>query len=425
MSQQAEDHLDRHFFRRLGRLGTVQRFITCWILLVVLLVGITIFQTYGLTTYYQQLKPEPGGTFEEGIVGVYTNSNPLFATSDVDTSVSKLIFPGLLKYNQNNQLVGDLAQSWSVNALGDVYTVILKDGLKWQDGVALTAQDVVYTYQSIENPNVQSPLFNSWHGIKVTALNNSTIQFVLPDPLASFPGNLTNGIIPQHILGSTPPDQLRSSNFDNIDPVGDGPFKLNQVNVTGATASDYLEKIGLVANDLYYGGPPKLDGFVINAFNNQPQMIASFESGVITAMVGLDNLPENLQNDPSVYSYNVPLTAEVMAFFNNSSPILSDSTVRQALVKATNENSLINGLGYPVIPARSPLLPFQIGYNSTILQDPTDVAAANQMLNSDGWVTGKGGVRYKNGQPLQFNLFTQATRSLTMLLRPYQISGKL
>lgn len=407
IGQQAEDNLDRHFIRRLGRLGDVQRFITSWGILIVILIVITIFQTFSLTSYYQQLRPVPGGTYEEGIVGVFANANPLFATSDVDTSVSKLIFPGLLKYNQDNQLVGDLAQSWSVDSKGSTYTVLLKDNLVWQDGVPLTAKDVVFTYNLIENPDVQSPLFNSWRGIKVSAVNANTVQFVLPNALASFPQNLTNGIIPEHSLSSVPPTELRSANFNNDDPIGAGPFKLRAIGVSGTTANDYVQQIGLSANNLYYAGRPKLDEFVINAFNNQSQMITDFEKGDINAMVGLNSLPANMQNDSSIYSYNIPLTAEVMVFFRNDQAILSDVKVRQALVEATDENSIIAGLGYSVIPAKSPLLPFQIGYDPMTLQLSTNISAANQLLTSDGWIMSPNGIRYKAGQPLEFTLYTQ------------------
>jgi peptide/nickel transport system substrate-binding protein len=406
-SQQAEDHLDRHFFKRLNRINGVRRFIGSWLLLFVILIGISIAQTYGLSSYYQKLKPSPGGTYNEGIVGTFTNANPLFATSDVDTSVSKLIFPGLFKYNQSNQLVGDLAQSYASDARGQNYTVILKDNLKWQDGTPLTAQDVVFTYQTIENPDVGSPLFSDWQGVKVTALNGNTIQFSLPDPLSSFPYNMTNGIIPEHILSGVPADELRTATFNTTDPIGAGPFKLSEVDVLGSTPSTYEEQIGLSANPLYYGGAPKLDRFVENAFNNQTQMVDSFSKGELNGMAGLTTLPSKYKTDNSVVSYNIPLTAEVMVFFNTQQAPLNDAKVRQALVQGINENSVIAGLGYPVIPARSPLLPFQLGYNSQSLQQTTNLAEANQTLTADGWIMGTDGIRYKAGQPLQFTLFTQ------------------
>jgi len=406
-SQQAEEHLEKHFFKRLNRIVGVRRFVLSWLILAGLLISITIAQIHGLSAYYQTLKPTSGGTYNEGIVGTFSNANPIFATSDVDNSVSKLIFPGLFKYNQSDQLVGDLAQSYAVDSRGLTYTVILKDNLHWQDGVPITAADVVFTYQMIENPDVGSPLFNDWKGVKVTEVNGNTIQFSLEEPLSSFPETMTNGIIPKHILGNTDPLELRASTFNTTNPVGSGPFALSEIDVQGNTPQTYEQQIGLRANPEYYGGKPKLDQFVVYAFNNQPQMLSSFKSGVLSGMAGLTNLPQSIQNSTTVYSYNVPLTAEVMVFFNNSQPVMSDVKVRQALVQATDEPSIINGLGYPVIAAKSPLLPFQIGYNPKTLQLTTNIIAANQTLDQDGWVMGKNNIRYKAGQPLKFNMFTQ------------------
>ena len=406
-SQQAEEQIDRHFFKRLNRFVGIRRFVISWLLLFLLLSAITITQIYGLSSYYQTLEPTAGGTYSEGIVGTFTNANPLFATSDIDSTVSKLIFPGLFKYNQNNQLVGDLAQSYVSDSRGQVYTVILKDGIRWQDGSPVTAQDVVFTYKEIQDPDVGSPLFTDWQGVKVVALNANTIQFTLPDPLSSFPESMTNGIIPEHILGNIPALAMSTATFNTVDPIGSGPFKMSAIDVLGNTPDDYEQEIGLSANPLYYGGKPKLDRFVVDAFNNQTQMINSFEKAELNAMAGLTTLPSQLANDGTVYSYNIPLTAEVMVFFNNSQPILSDQKVRQALVESINENSIIEGLGYPVIPAKGPLLSFQLGYNPKIVQLPTNVIDANQLLTQDGWILNKNGVRYKSGQPLQFNLFTQ------------------
>lgn len=179
------------------------------------------------------------------------------------------------------------------------------------------------------------------------------------------------------------------------------------MDVTGDTPQTTQQQIGLDANPLYYAGRPKLDRFVIDAFNNQQQMLASFDSGVLNGMAGLTSMPPNLQKNSGIYSYNIPLTAEVMVFFNNSQPILSDSQVRQALVQAINENTVINGLGYPVIAARSPLLSFQLGYNPKILQLSTNVSAADNALYKDGWVLSSNGIRYKLGKPLEFDLFTE------------------
>src|SRR5665213_1273550 len=136
-SQTAEINLEKNIFKRLHRLTDVRRFIFVWIAIIVLLAGATLFQIFDISQYYQKTGYTYGGDFYEGAVGNLTNANPLFATGDVNTTVSSLLFPGLLEYNQQNQLVDDLAGSWSVDSLGQNYIVSLKPNLHWQDGQPL------------------------------------------------------------------------------------------------------------------------------------------------------------------------------------------------------------------------------------------------------------------------------------------------
>src|SRR6478672_2641554 len=89
---QAEDNLERNLFRRFERLRSVRRFVISWLLLTVLLIGCMVVQMRALGGYYQTLQPVPGGRISEGIVGSFTNSNPIYATSSVDLAVSRLLF---------------------------------------------------------------------------------------------------------------------------------------------------------------------------------------------------------------------------------------------------------------------------------------------------------------------------------------------
>ncbi len=192
-----------------------------------------MIQNLWLSKYYQTLKTVPGGIYNEGVLGRFTNANPLYATNEADTTVSKLIFSGLLTYDDKGKLVGDLASDFSVDARGSSYTVHLKPNLVWQDGRPLTSADVLFTYQLIQNPDARSPLQASWRGITVTAPDARTVVFKLPGTLASFPYNLTNGIIPQHLLRSVPPSGLRSADFNTVNPVGAGPFTWQAIQVKG------------------------------------------------------------------------------------------------------------------------------------------------------------------------------------------------
>jgi peptide/nickel transport system substrate-binding protein len=420
LGQQAEQQLERNFFRRLERLVAVRRFVSTWLLLVALLGGCLVAQISALHNYYQVASFVPGGTYSEGIMGSFTNANPLYATSPVDTAVSKLVFASLLTYDQNNNLVGDLAQDWSVDTTGHLYTVHLRPHLTWQDGQPLTAADVAFTYQVIQNPDARSPLNPSWQGVVVTAVDPQTVTFRLPNLLSSFPYSLTNGIVPKHLLGGQPMSDLRTLPFNTIHPVGAGPFKFSTLEVSGTDVGNREEHIALDAFRNYHAGRPKLDRFVINSFRDQGAMTNSFREHNINAIAGLTDVPQLLQNDKTVEAYNLPMTAAVMTFFKTSEAPFNDVTIRQALVRATDTTAIIGGLGYPTRPVREPLLQNQLGYNPAYQQAGFDLNAAKQMLDQDGWVIGKSGIRYKNGAPLTFSLYAQSNSEYSYVAKALQ-----
>ncbi len=408
MSLQAEEHLEKHFFRRLTRLFGVRRFILGWILLVVLLAGIVGYQMRILSKDYQKTTPIAGGVYTEGVVGAFTNASPLYAAGAVDNTVSRLVFSSLLQYDQSNQLVGDLADDWSVDQSGLTYTVVLKKNIQWHDGQHLTAADVVFTYRTIQNPDAKSPLFNSWRGIKIEAKDANTITFTLPNVLSSFPYSLTNGIVPKHLLENVPASQLRSARFNTTTPVGSGPFKWEKIEVVGTKVDDREEQIGLVANDSYYGGPPKIHSMVIRSFRSEKAMLVSFRNQELSAMSGLDSLPDDISGN-DVKELNIPLTGQVAVFLRNSHEILQDQKVRQALVQAVNPIDVIKKLSYPALVSDSPLLSSHLGYDKKLTQLKTNVDAANKLLDSAGWKKGADGIRAKDGKPLTFRLFSQNT----------------
>lgn len=402
--QQAEQQLDRNLFRRLERLVQVRRFVAAWLLLVVLLAGCSVGQLRALNGYYQTLQPAPGGLYAEGQLGAFTNANPVFATSGVDATVSHLIFAGLLTYDSNNALVGDLAKDWSVNDAGTVYTVHLRPGLTWQDGRPLTASDVAFTYQVIQNPDAGSPLNASWQGITVTAVNATTVTFTLPNILSSFPYSLTNGIIPKHILGAAAMGSLRTNIFNTAKPVGAGPFAMQGIEVSGKTVDDRQERIALTPFDNYHGGRPKLGGYVVRSFRSADQMIASFKRQEINAMVGLSSVPPEIAGS-NYRAYGMPLTASVMTFFKMNEGVLADVNVRKALVQATDTSAVIKALGYPVIPVNEPLLRGQLAYNPAYAQASFNPGAAQGLLESQGWKVGTDGYRHKAADTLGFKLY--------------------
>jgi peptide/nickel transport system substrate-binding protein len=417
--QQAEKQLERNFFRRLERLANVRRFVAAWLLLMVLLSGSLIVQTRGLGAYYKTTVPLPGGTYTEGVLGAFTTASPLYATGAVDTTVSRLLFAGLFTYDTSNNLKGDLAESISLDGRGTTYTVKLKPNLKWHDGQPLTAADVAFTYQVIQNPDAQSPYLSSWEGIAVQALDARTVTFTLPSQLSAFPYSLTGGIVPKHILGDKSMQSLRTLPFNTSEPVGAGPFSFGALEVTAGAANDREEQVGLKPFEGYNGGKPLLDRFVVHAFREEQAMLDGFKKHELTAIVGLTKQPENIATD-SVHVYNVPMTAAVMAFFRIGSEVLSNKDVRAALVRATDTQAIMKELNYPTRPVREPLLIGQVGYNPAFAQFVYDPAAAASSLDAQGWKVGPNGIRQKDGRPLSLTLFAQDNGEYANVARQLQ-----
>ncbi len=395
---QTEEHIDRHFFKRLTRLFDVRRFVIGWVaFLVILSIGVTL-QLQALGNYYQELQPVAGGTHSEGMIGSFTNANPLYATGLVDTTVSRLVFAGLLKYDSNNQLVGDLAESWKTDSEGRVYTVTLRSGLKWQDGHDLTAEDVVFTFHTIQNPDAKSPLFHAWRGVEIKAKDDRTVIFTLPSTLAPFIYSLTTGIVPKHSLQDITPAQLRSSPFNTVRPVGAGPFSWDTIEVIPNGNEPNLQNIGLKAFAKYHESKPKLDQFVVKTYSNEEQLLTSFRKQEVNSLVGLDSLPDTFIKENDVQEHTIPLTAETGVFLRTDSDLLKDARVRQALVQAVDVPETVAGLQYPALVADAPLLRGQLGHSPAYSQLPKNIEQANKLLDDAGWKRAANESIRSNGQ---------------------------
>ena len=407
LSEATEKGFERHFMRRLGRLKPVRRFVIGWIALMVLIVGCLVAQLTHLTAYYQRIVHVDGGIYNEGIVGSVSNVNPIYATSDVDKSLSRLLFAGLFTYNKNNQLVGELASGYEVGNNGKEYTVTLRTGLTWHDGKPLTSKDVVFTFNTIKNPDARSPLFASWQNVTVEAKGRNTVVFTLPSALAPFPYNLTTGILPQHILAKTDAVNLRSSNFNTMQPVGAGPFTWRGLQVNGNNPKDTEVQIALLPYERYVLGEPKIGEYIMHAYRSEDRLVDEFTSGQLTAAAGLEQVPQDLTDKTKVNS--LVLNAGTYVFFKTTQGIMQNAKVRQALVKASDPDQVIASLDYTTREVVGPLLAGQLAFNKQYAQKTNDVPAAQATLAEDGWVTGPDGILVKEGQRLSFELLAIET----------------
>ncbi len=404
LSTQAEQTLDKHLIKRVDRLVPVRRFVIGWIGLMLFLIIGVLFQNNALGSYYQTLKPVPGGIYSEGVKGRVTNVNPIYASSDPDKTISRLVFAGLLKYDDDGKLIGDLAQSYSVDAKGNTYTIKLRPGLTWQDGQPLTSEDVVFTFQTIQNPDVGSPLQNGWKGVTITAPDKNTAIIKLPTTLASFPENLTVGLLPKHLLENVPATELRSADFNTVKPVGAGPFKWGGVSVEKATEPTKISaQVGLVPFKDYARGEPKLQKFNVYAYADEEELAKAFKSKQLYGAEGFTDMPAYAVSD-AIKKHNITLRAANMVFFKTSEGVLADKGIRTAIVTGSNVPEVMQQINYKAIAVREPLLEGQLAYDPAYKQAGFNLESAKQQLSSLGWNQSKDGYRYKDGKQLSFGL---------------------
>lgn len=420
MTEQADDSLNKHFFKRFGRLYGVRRFVFTWTALL-LFIGLgAVWQVRSLDSFYLELAPVNGGVYREGIIGNYTTANPLFAVGSANVAVSKLVFSGLFKLSPNGVLEPDLATGFKINDTNDKYTVSLRDDVVWHDGEQFNSEDVVFTYNRIKNPDVKSPLESSWRNVTIKAIDDYTVEFKLSNTLGPFMYSLVNGIVPKHILEDVPLADLRTSTFNTVNPVGTGPFTYTSVEVLGDNIDERHEKVSLKANENYYSSKPKIERILLRTYREEDTMLQDFEDKEISSMVGLQTVSDRLLQDETIKTFSTPLSSQVLVFFNNASPVLSDVKVRQALLKATDIKALRQSVGYQLIESDSPFLKSHFAYDPEKTQIAQNISDAEKLFEEAGWLKDDSGQLVKDGKPLTLLLISQSLTEYATIVRGLQ-----
>lgn len=420
VTSQADENFDKHLMNRFGRLVAVKRFVLIWVVLVLLMGLGALWQVRAMDKFYLERRPVAGGTYREGIMGAFTNANPLFATTPVDASVSELVFSGLFKISPQGKIIGDLATSIDVSEEGKIYTVTLRENVLWHDGEMFNADDVIFTYESIQSAEVRSPLRPSWVGVEVEKIDDYTVSFEIPNALSSFSYSLINGIVPEHVLGNAPLADLRSSSFNTIDAIGTGQFKIKTIEVVGDDVETRQERIALSKNEDYYFAVEGPDSVVFRTYRVEDSLVKDFKDQVVQSMVGLTVLPNELLEDDNVRLVTSPLTSAVMTFFNNSSSGLDDPKVRAAMIHGIDVNEIIKSLEFSSVRVDSPFLKSHFAYDAEVVQREFDKAQALTLLDEAGWVLGENGTRTKDGKELKFRLVSQSLSEYATIAQKLQ-----
>lgn len=415
-------HARRFVFRRISNFKEVRRHIALWVLTAGLIIGASGLQLLWYQQSYRTMANANDGTYAEAVLGPVNTLNPIFASTSAEESVADLLFGRLLTYDTTGNLNYDLASKMSVSKDKKTYTFEIRPDAKWQDGIYVRANDVVFTVNLIKNPATRSTI-TGWDDITVKEVNDTTVAFSLPAEYAAFPHALNFlPILPEHILRDIEPSAIRENSFSN-NPTANGPFTLRFVQEMDRGAGRKI--IHLARNTEYYKGAPKLERFQLHVYGNTDAIVQALNTAEVNAAVDL-SVVDTEQVNMSRHSMNrEPVNSAVYALFNTTSPVLKDKAVRQALQIGTNTEEIRKLLGEDTPKQYLPFIASQV--QGKLPAEPKyNQAAAASLLDKAGWKL-KDGVRKKGNDTLRLSLVTTKNndfeRVLSKLLEQWSALG--
>ena len=341
-------------------------------------------------------EPPKPSVLRIGRAGSEDTLNPGTAILSEAWVTFELAYSALYMQKLDGSFTFDLAESVSTSPDNKVLTYKIKPGVKFHDGVPLTAKDVVFSY-NLYKAHEDFPYMNGYtkYFDKVEAPDDTTVVITLTEPVPNIESQLGYlFILPEHIWSKVAEGKA-ATEFQNEGLIGSGPFKLVEYKQNQFTH--------LAKNPDYYGTIPKVDEVIFQKFENRDALVQAIKTGQVDMITEMPSTSvATLKKEKNIKLVTgAPLAPDITdIIFNQVSkencpkdakctghPALRDRAVRQALAMATNKQELIDivllGLGAPGLT----LIADGMGewYNSTIKDYPFDIAQANKLLDDAGY----------------------------------------
>ncbi|HOU50609.1 MAG: peptide-binding protein [Smithella sp.] len=345
--------------------------------------------------------PAYGDILVRGDIGDASNLIPLLASDSASHNIAGMVYNGLVKYDKDMNIVGDLAESWDITPDGLVITFHLRKGVKWHDGHPFTSADVLYTYQVTVDPKTPTAYAGDFLKVKkAEAIDDYTFRVTYDRPFAPALISWSSAILPRHLLDGK--DITKSSLSRH--PIGTGPYKFKEW-ITG-------QKIVLVSNPDYFEGQPYIDGRITRIIPDSATMFLELRAQNI-GMMGLTPLQYTRQTENNLFKshfnkYQYLSFAYTYLGYNLKNPLFADKRVRQAISYAINKDEIINGVLLKLgKQAHGPYKPGTWAYNDKVKIYNYDPQKARELLREAGWTkVNQEGILEKNGKPFVFEIVT-------------------
>ncbi len=340
-------------------------------------------------------EPKRGGTLKLLQIEPAVGFNPaLEGTNWPETQ--RMVYNGLTDYGPTGELVPGLARSWTISDEADSFTFKLTPGVTFHDGKECTAEDVRFTYESIADPKVASPMnvyVANLKSVETPDKYTVTLRFNGPNVLM-MPGISAIGILPKHVWAGS---DFRKNPALSM-PIGTGPFRLKEWQRSSHLVFE--------ANRSYFRkGKPYVDQVIFKVVPDAATGIEAFKNGELDAVLSqgmpgglpyaqvrqlVDAKPAGIVFHEFVQNFNQNL------WMNCSAPPFDNPKVRKAISYAINKElivkALLQGFGRVQDSYIGNLPALRWCHDPTIKAEYSP-AKANQLLDEAGFPR-KGGSRF-------------------------------
>ena len=349
--------------------------------------------------YSQDGAPDYGDAIVTASIADATTLIPIVASDSASHEICALIYNGLIRYDKDLNITGELARSWDIKEEGRIIVFHLRDDVKWHDGMPFTAEDVFFTYQKLIDPDVRTPYGGDFKKIEsFEIIDPYTIKITYKEPFAPALSSWGMLIMPKHILEI---EDLNTTKYGRS-PIGTGPYKF----VRWKSG----QRIDLKANEGYFDGKPYIDRYIYRIIPDTATMFLELQVEGVDFM-GIAPLQYKRQTENEFFKkhynkFRYPSFGYTYLGYNLLNDKFKDKRVRKALNLAVDKQELIDGvlMGLGRI-CTGPFVPESWAFDEKVMPDPYDLHAAKELLLEAGWSDSDGdGVIDKAGLPFEFTI---------------------
>jgi peptide/nickel transport system substrate-binding protein len=363
--------------------------------------------------------PQQGGSIVLGASGEPVIFNDYYNQDSASADVTDLVFAGLMRSNENLEIVPHIAVDFpKISEDGLEWTYELHKGVKFHDGVELTAHDVVFSFEIPLHPDYTGPRAGTFENLeKVEALDDHTVKFTLSEPDAQWPITAGYSILPKHLLEDVAIADLEDYKEFNIDkPIGAGPFKF--VSWTPG------QNLVVEAFDDYFEGRPYLDKITWRFAADANALVLLLETGDVDHIVAPAAELATIETYDHVEIYSTLALRYDYIGWNLQNPLFQDKKVRQALTHAIDRQEITETIleGRAEV-AHAPVSPLSWAYNDNVPKFEFNPEKAKELLAEAGWEPGADGILQKDGERFSFTVLSNdgntTRRDIGIIMQQY------